>query len=301
MKKERFDSIIRENLAARGADNVFGYVVPGTGRTYDAYYTEAAFQSFQDEMERDYPAAFRQYGEGKGSEMKEHAGPYGDLPPKMASVASSSRFCYLALRDGGAALGGGSHVKFEHGCPIKGVAGTAPQLDAYMAEGNIFVEVKCHEIFDAHRVVMKEKYWEHIYGPDNAFGFPAAEKPAGEEFQVPLSAFGVQGTSSMFDIKQLLCHLLGIASQSGEPAALVYLFFKPRVEKAEVQAEIAGVFEALQAEIHQIFASAPIRSFCGRHRIQLRAAAEYAAVMEPLRQGVNLVWLEGTIPPAPPW
>lgn len=290
MKKERFDSIIRENLMAHGAGDVFGYAVAGTERVYDAYYTAEAFQAFRDEMARSYPGAFRQYGEGKGSELKEHGSRYGDLPPKMASVASSSRFCYLALRDGGAALGGGKCVEFEHGCPIKGVAGTAPQLDAYMEEGNIFVEVKCHEIFDAHHVVLKERYWDHVYGPDNAFGFPAAEKPAGEEFQIPLSAFGIEKPSAMFDIKQLLCHLLGIVSQTKEPSTLVYLFFKPRVEEPDVQAEIDEVFAALQTEIEHIFASAPIQSFCEKHHIRLRAAAEYAAVMEPLGDA-NLTWL----------
>lgn len=56
-------------------------------------------------------------------------------------------------------------------------------------------------------------------------------------------------------------------------------------------AEIDEVFAALQAEIEHIFASVPIQSFCEKHHIRLRAAAEYAAVMEPLGDA-NLTWLK---------
>ena len=94
----------------------------------------------------------------------------------MASVASSSRFAYLALRCGAQAIGGTDHVEFEHECRIQGIRGTAPQLDAYTADENgnpIYVEVKCHEIFDPHKIELKAAYWENIYGEKNAFGFPA--------------------------------------------------------------------------------------------------------------------------------
>lgn len=82
----------------------------------------------------------------------------------MASVASSSRFCYLALKDGAEAIGGTGDVVFEKECKIKGVGGTAPQLDAYVASENIFVEAKCHEMFDEKTTVMRESYQEYIIG-----------------------------------------------------------------------------------------------------------------------------------------
>lgn len=288
LKKEEFGHIMKTNIMAKTQRDDFGYKVSETGKTYDAYYTEETFRAFINEMETSYPSAFHKYDEGKGSELKEHTGRYGRLPPKMASVASSSRFCYLALRDGAEALGGSGEADFEHEARISGVPGIAPQLDAYIPNEKIYVEVKCHEIFDAHSVTMKEKYWSLIYGPDNQFGFPVLERSASDSFEIPLACFDVQKTSSMFDVRQFLCHLLGIASQKNGPATLVYLFFKPKAEEPCEQAEIDAVFEALRDEIQKIFSSSPIRQFCSVNRIGLWAVAECAAVMEPLN-GMNLV------------
>lgn len=99
----------------------------------------------------------------------------------MASVASSSRFCFLALKDGANAFGGTGEVVFEHECKINGISGIAPQLDAYIPNENM----------------------------------------------IPLSVFGINKSSSMFNLKQFLCHLSGIESQAGDSKILAYLFFKP--------------------------------------------------------------------------
>lgn len=282
MTKDRFDSLIKKNLAAVMEDNSFGYTL---SKKYENYFSQEAFAAFIDEMKSErYHRSFCSYDAGKGSELKEQTGRYGKTPPKMASVASSSRFCYLALRDGADGLGGSGVVEFEHECRIKGIAGTAPQLDAFIPNENIYVEVKCHEIFDAHHIVMKVKYWEQLFGLNNAFDLPNIPKVQDETFEIGLETFNVSKPSTMFDIKQFLCHLMGIASkkEADKPAKLVYLFFKPRLDSADEQREIDEVFCELQNEIMTIFNSPPIRNFTVKNNIQLTAVAEYAKIMERL-------------------
>ena len=292
IKKAEFDELIKQNIKDAVGCDVFGYKLPETkAEPYGNYYSNDAFASFIDEMKSPaYQEIYRAYSEGKGSELVVKNGKYGKMPPKMASVASSSRFCYLALRDGAQGLGGSGIVKFEQECKIDGLPGNAPQLDAYIPNENIYVEAKCHEIFDSHKIQMKEKYWDLLYGKDNCFGLDITEKPIGESFESPLSVFDIEKTSSMFDLKQLICHLLGIASQKreAEPATLVYLFFKPKAKTEQDAKKIDEVFEVLQDEIKKIFASAPIRHFTARNQIQLRAVAEYSEIMEPLNSN-NIV------------
>ena len=206
MKKETFDKFIKQNLVQVYGSEKFGYKIGD--KIYENYYNELAFHEFEEEMKSPkYDRHHEAYENGKGSELKKQKGRYGEVPPKMASVASSSRFCYLALRDGIDALGLKGTVQFEKGCRIKGIEGIAPQLDAYILEGNIYIEAKCHEIFDPHKVNLKAKYWELIYGETNQFGFEAKGNKTQEDFNIPLSCFGILKTNTRFDIKQFLCHL----------------------------------------------------------------------------------------------
>ena len=164
--KHRFDMLIRKNLEESGA-GPFGYSL--NGKPYLAYYDKESFGNFKDEMKYCFPAHYDHYIIGHGSELIETSSP-----PKMASVASSSRFAYLSLRYGAHAIGGTEHVEFEHEYRISGIRGTTPQLDAYTTDEKgrpIYVEVKCHEIFDRHKIVLKTAYWEKLYGENNDFGF----------------------------------------------------------------------------------------------------------------------------------
>lgn len=281
MDKKTFDQTIRNNLVRLIGEDKFGYE---SGKTYENYYSKVEFEKFKTDMKSSYPQAFEAYSEGKGSELSEQIKPYGIVPPKMASVASSSRFCYLALKDGAEALGGSGTVTFEHACRIKGIRGTAPQMDAYIPNENIYVEAKCHEIFDSHCIKMPKAYGDLIYGKNNDFGFDGDENLVGNAFTIPLSEFGIDKSSTMFDIKQFLCHLLGIASRENrdEPATLFYLFFKPEAEEKDVAQQIEEVFSELCCEIEKIYQSAPIQSFIKKNHIQLVAAFEQSKVMEKL-------------------
>lgn len=283
LKKDTFDAIIKSNVLKKTGENCFGYTVSDTAKKYDTYYSNQAFDAFINEMKTSiYREAFCAYDCGKGGELQEHTGRYGKMPPKMASVASSSRFCFLALKDSAHALGGTGKVVFEHECRITGISGTAPQLDAFVPNENIYVEVKCHEIFDSHRVVMKRKYWNLIYGENNKFGLSPESELCADTFEIPLSVFGITKKNSMFDIKQFLCHLLGVDAQSGSPKKLVYLFFKPKSTNNDEQKELDEIFSNLQCEIAAIFQSEPIRRFCQSSNITVSAVAENSEIMEPL-------------------
>lgn len=88
----------------------------------------------------------------------------------------------------------------------------------------------------------------------------------------------------MLDVKQFICHLLGIASREDKEkeACLMYLFFKPIVDDKAVQAEIDDIFDALEYEINAVFESEPIKKFIIQNNIKLRAVYKYSKEMESL-------------------
>ncbi|MBQ5990098.1 MAG: hypothetical protein IJL67_11465 [Oscillospiraceae bacterium] len=320
MKKEEFDHIIRHLVEMKEKDDLFGYIVQnydGTPKCYDKYYSEAVFKMFVDDMTKNYPDANIKYNEGARGELIPKTttinGTKHTYPPKMASVASSSRFCYLALRNGIDITIGDEHIsgsaEFEKKCEIKfkkpiesdNQYSTPPHLDAYIKDSNCYFEVKCHEIFDSHKVVLKQKYWDLVYDEGNLFGLKPLEKSDRnrDTFEIPLKEFGIEDkTSTMFDIKQLICHLLGIANQDGDNKKLVYLFFKPDADKAASKSRsvleddvlsaynrhLKTIFDNLSDEIDAIFNSKPITTFCVNNNIKLMAIAENSIVMEPLSQ-----------------
>ena len=88
----------------------------------------------------------------------------------------------------------------------------------------------------------------------------------------------------MLDIKQLVCHLLGIRSQNknGQQAKLIYLFFYPISDDEKVSDEIKKLFDDLENEMNAVFNSSPIKKFCNDNNIVLEAYAEKSTVMTAL-------------------
>ena len=159
----------------------------------------------------------------------------------------------------------------------------SPQLDAYISSENfnVYIEAKCHEIFDSHKVEFKNKYWE-CFKDDEALKELLSETyTKKDKFQIPLKSFGISKKSARFDIKQLVCHLLGIAKQNGgKPAKLVYMFFKPCCNDPEISNKIDVVFNELSEEINLIFTSNAIQCFCKNNNIELAAIALYSQTMQ---------------------
>ena len=204
--KAEFDNIIKENVIKKEGSSVIGYQTDETGdKMYENYYSAIEFKLFLNNMKSSpYSDIYDSYYGGNGGELVSH----GKKPPKMASVASSSRFCYLALRDGAQGLSSNGNVKFEYECEIDGIKGGAPQLDAYISNDNIYVEVKCHEIFDSHKIKMSKQYWKYLRSEENDFGFAAEEVE--KEVTIELSEVGLEKERSMFDVKQFIAYAVPV-------------------------------------------------------------------------------------------
>ena len=281
LSKAEFDNIILKNHISKESTDKFGYAIDD-GRIYENYYTKVAFLEFSEEMSDTHQ---NEYDAGSGSELTSYTRNGKLIPPKMACVASSSRFCYLALKDGSNAINATGIPEFEKKCPISNINGYPPHLDAYFRNENIYVEAKCHEIFDDHKHELKISYWDNIYdcrGKDiKTFALPKPKtKPMGH-FDIPFKSFGYEKTPRRFDFKQFLCHLLGIScNTSNRPATLVYLFFKPQNE--EHQTRIDAIFDELISEIRIAFNNTYVKEFCNKHGITLKAVAELSKTMEAL-------------------
>lgn len=291
--KDRFDAAIRSNIS----DELLTYEISPEGESgyrYPNYYNESAFADFVKEMKEVYPDHYVKF-KGKKNSSVNAGGKGGELnaqnnrPPKMASVASSSRFCYLALRDGiytdilGKAFKS-CEVEFEKECRIF-KKGAAPQLDAYIKddECDIFVEAKCHEIFDSHKVNFSITYWNCFKNDKILCRLIDDINELSENFAVPLGKFDIKNESPRFDIKQFVCHLLGIkAHQKGKKAKLIYLFFKPISEDKETAVLINTVFDELEKEIKAIFKCEVIKDFCNNNNIELVAIAQESETMKKL-------------------
>ncbi|MBQ8417781.1 MAG: hypothetical protein IJX10_04025 [Phascolarctobacterium sp.] len=285
MNSKKFDKIILRNLiSVKGADK-FGYKNVNDFK-YEDYYTKDEFDKFIEDMKNYNIEHHKSYAEGKGNETV--STDDGVKPPKMASVASSSRFAYLALRKGAKHIGVTKNVEFEAECAIKNKPGTQPQMDAYDKDTNTYIEVKCHEIFgDSKKKTLGEAYVNYIFGAnEDGIGFKliTVTKPEGE-FPIPFKEFGMKEFPRYFDLKQFLCHLLGVACKNHkeeESATLAYLFFKPKTDVEAEANELFGVYNGLQTEIISIFTSPTITRFCEENNIKLKAYYEYAEIMEPL-------------------
>lgn len=297
--KKQFNNVILSNLIITEGFNSFGYHSPVKPKTLTPtveniveihinYYSPFAFHTFLKEMKKNHRKAYDAYNSGSGQELT----PQTFAPPKMASIASSSRFCYLALRDSTVALGSTSKAIFEARCPIAGVKNATANLDAHIKDDNvnIYVEAKCQEIFDNHKHEMRIPYWDCIYGNINGIGFnleatqPKPVDTGKNYFDIPMNIFGLNNIKR-FDFKQFLCHLLGIASQNkkdNEAATLCYMFFKPLSNDPEIKSSIDDIFKNLEIEIKAIFTNSYIQTFCKNNNITLTAIAEAAKTMEPL-------------------
>lgn len=273
MRKNNFDAIIKKNLMKIIGDK-FGYIT-ADGVKHDDYYKKEVFETFCDEMKYGH---WKRFAEGAGSELKVHKHMGKEVPPKMASVASSSRFCYLALHNGW--INGNRNVTFEEKCKIYDISYAYANLDAYFPDDNRYFEVKCHEIFDSHPVVLRNAYISKFLGKDKVFEIDEKFCKKGDgEFEIALSLFGIEGDRTMLDIKQLLCHLMGLATRK-EKAVLTYLFFKPEINDKEVD----GMFEKLIDEIGKVFNSNVVTTFCKKNGITLEAYIQCGKIMTDVNE-----------------
>lgn len=155
-----------------------------------------------------------QYDGGGGGELSEKNGN----PPKMAAFASSSRMIYTLSAVKKKIKG----FRFEEKLPT--TVGGQANMDGYLNRGDryIFVEAKCREPYDHQAKQKIKQVYRDVYAylqekmPEiftcEMEDIPEIDdKNPKREMNVTFQCCGVK--VSHFDIKQMICHLLGVATK----------------------------------------------------------------------------------------
>ena len=202
----------------------YGYEISGKSQ-YNNYLSNDTWKRFIDSMS---PLHYAQYNDADGGELIEKKGRWGLNPPKMASFGSSSRLIYECSKS----IPG---FCFEKQLPTR--VGHTANLDGYLSclEEDVFVEAKCREIYSSHlnqkiSLVYKDVY-EYIKSVNSRFSYE--DTPIEDEPDYMACSFLMNDKYiSHFDVKQLICHFLGICANILENRAnanvrFIYLIFNP--------------------------------------------------------------------------
>lgn len=227
-------------------------------REYKNYLDNEAWYLFLKDMLDNHTEVFYEFFDGSGGELGvEKIGnkvseidisdidnktlllsPNGDVfcipksgyrPPKMASYGSSSRMIYNLSKnvDGFA---------FEKKLPTS--LGGIAHMDGYLEKEDtaIFIEAKCREPYSGGKYRIKEKYTE-FYAYLNEDALVPMEINTGDIVDGYMDNVEfISGNNKLleyFDIKQMLSHLLGVATQLLEKPTkskirFLYLLFNPK-------------------------------------------------------------------------
>ena len=196
-----------------------GYRI-GDGPTYENYLSKEAWEAYVAGMSQ---AHYSQYDDGNGGEVR----PKNGRPPKMASVASSSRMIYQLSRNVPGFI-------FEKKLPT--MVGGEANLDGYLEQENtrIFVEAKCREPYGHKAIQTIKRNYKPVYSylrdkMPRVFSCVMEDLPDDEMRTV----FFCRGELvSGFDIKQMICHMLAVAneclrSEAEKQILFLYLLFDP--------------------------------------------------------------------------
>lgn len=215
-------SILKEfDLAIADVENIPRGFLTDKGN-YDSYMSNSVWDSYLASMSAEHRA---QFDDGSGGELKEKNG----RPPKMASFASSSRMTYKLSKDI-------PNFMFEK--QLSTVIGGTANLDGYW-EGNgqyIFVEAKCREPYSHKSPETIKQNYKPLYTylqrklPD-MFSCTMEDIPGTRDMRVEF--FCGKEPIAHFDMKQMLCHLLGVANRMlldktcNTPIQFLYLLYNP--------------------------------------------------------------------------
>ena len=223
-------------------DGAYSLSSRGEIREKNAYMTNAEWDLFVSVMKSQYPQAYKEYSAGDGGELTAKNG----CPPKMASYGSSSRLIYLLSREK-------EDFHYEKKLPTT-VGGTA-NLDGFYEDASryIFVEAKCREPYSAKPTSVSKSY-EKLYQFINeqmagAIEIKMTTSKCGRYLNVEYFANGEK--ISRFDMKQMICHLLGIATGilkgtlEQKQTDFIYLLYDPTDLdlSADAKSEIDAIYE----------------------------------------------------------
>ena len=217
---KEFDEAIAEQESRKNSVGR-GYNI-GDKKPYDAYMDNTSWDNFVQQMR---PEHYNQYTTGSGKELE----PKDGKPPKMASFASSSQMICRLSRDVDGFI-------FEEQLPT--TIGGLANLDGYMElpDKYIFVEAKCHEPYghssqQSISTNYKTLYKELSKHPETKFGCQITN--VDEKTKKMQVEFLCDGKAvRYFDIKQMICHMLGIATKflkypCDKQIQFLYLLYNP--------------------------------------------------------------------------
>jgi len=187
----------KETQTTKGA---YAVSYNGTILQKETYMTNSEWAAFLDDMPE---SAREEYGAGGGSELSEKNGH----PPKMASYGSSSRLIYQLSR---------ANPDFHYEKKLPTTVGGKANLDGFYEDANryIFVEAKCHEPYSRHKNIVSTCYVDLYEYINDRMGdeLQIAMEPCEKEGHVEVDYWAKREWMQHFDIKQMICHLLGIAT-----------------------------------------------------------------------------------------
>lgn len=237
---------------ARIAEIQAGYKVDG--RTYGNYLSNESWKAFEADMKANHPKAYEQYALGGGKEMEERKSGKYIYPPKMASFGSSSRMIYNLMK---------SNPDFLYEMKLPTTIGGIANLDGFLEtkEKCLFVEAKCREPYSQQKGEVAEKYrelYEYLTRSENnnltceILGVTAGK--------MQVRFYIGQNERTCFDIKQMICHLLGIATaclqgRYNKNTQFIYLLYNPTelaIEKEIHKKEILQIYDQECAECAEV-------------------------------------------------
>lgn len=216
---DEFDAAVVFSELPKGKVNN-GYSTKGSSRVYKTYLDNKSWQAVKDEMSDEHLA---QYGAGSGGELEEKDGK----PPKMAAFASSSRMIYNLSKDI-------PNFRFEEKLSTT-VGGTA-NMDGYLERENehVFVEAKCREPYGHQAEQVIKQAYKPIYCwlREKMPRIFSCVMEDCEDNNMRVVFFRKGKVVAYFDIKQMICHMLGIATRllkkpDDKGVLFLYLLYNP--------------------------------------------------------------------------
>lgn len=244
------DAAIRADELKKNSSLKAGYTIGDV--TYENYLEKTVWQAFVADMQKEHPTAYTMYGKGGGSELDERKSGTHTYPPKMASFGSSSRMIYNAAK---------KNEQFLFEKKLHTTLGGTANLDGFLETNDayVFVEAKCREPYNHAPARLEEKY-RGIYkaiAVSNKTPLTCILPPRGTKGTV---RFMLENTEIVhFDLKQMICHLLGIATAflndtfTQKDIRFVYFLFNPKlIALPKGEADIHTIYDATCAECNAI-------------------------------------------------
>lgn len=226
-------------------------------RRYEKYIDNETWDAFVKEMRTNYSQAYKEYSQGSGDEL----GIKKILrrPPKMASYGSSSRMIYLLSRDI-------PNFCFEKKLPT--TVGGIANMDGYLICNNthFYIEAKCGEPYSlslkSKKLYKIERKYEALYrylDQDTNIDFNC-EITIIDDIDMVVRFFANGEEITRFDIKQMISHLLGVATENlkflaEEKTRFLYLLYDPRqleIIDSKHQTEIFSIYDIEISECDRI-------------------------------------------------